>query len=92
MSLMKMIENKVIDPFHHICNQFFNNDVYMGGVTLSGVETLLFPPIHSPVITDPRLSSRNPLHRSHLYQTTSYETRHINVFVNSILSITFCLN
>ena len=60
MSLMKIIENKVIDPFHHICNQFFNNDVYMGGVTLSGVETLLFPPIHSPVITDPPLSSRNP--------------------------------
>ena len=32
----------------------------LGVVTLSGVETLLFPSIHCPVITDPPLLSRNP--------------------------------
>ena len=37
-----------------------NTEKYLGGVTLSGVETRMFHPIICPVITDPPLLSRNP--------------------------------
>ena len=70
---------------------------YLGGVTLSGVETLLFPSIACPVITDPPLLSRNPFNLACIAAIFDEQNRmqlctFIFFFCNSILSITFCHN
>ena len=68
----------------------------LGGVTLSGVETLLFPSIHCPVITDQPLLSQNPFNLACI--AVIYNEQHrekLDIFMLLLFKlncITFCLN